>query len=162
MSFDFLILKSNPFILSMTSYSVCLTTVFLMPHRAFILSGISLAACLNKYFISVTSDISPLDTSKLPSYLASPVQLPTTMYISGHCSEKAFQSWYLQGPRAWWDTKPHPKRICIWVSRTSSYHPLILKITLQCSPSQVKLEHFTTKLILPSPPRSQCCFLQFC
>ena len=59
MSFDFLILKSNLFILSMTSYSVCLTTVFLMPHRAFILSGISLAARLNKYFISVTSDISP-------------------------------------------------------------------------------------------------------
>lgn len=160
MSFDFLILKSsNLFILSMTSYSVCLTTVFLMPHRAFILSVISLAAHLNKYSISVTSDISPLDTSKLPSYLPLPVQPPTIILSVATVQKKLFSLGTFKAPGAeWWDTNPHPEKIGPWVNRTSSH----LKITLQCSPSQVKLGHFTTKLIFTVLPSSQCFLLQFC
>lgn len=49
---------------------------------------ISYAACLNKYFISVTSDIPPLEVSKLPSYLPSLVQPATISKAEVH---KKFQ-----------------------------------------------------------------------
>ena len=42
-----------------------------------IISGKTLATRLNSYFISVTSDIQPLDTAALPAYLPSPDQPPT-------------------------------------------------------------------------------------
>ena len=41
-----------------------------------IISGIALASRLNRYFISVTSDIQPLDLSALPAFLPSPDQPP--------------------------------------------------------------------------------------
>ena len=37
-----------------------------------IISGATLATCLNEFFVSVISDIKPLDTSVLPCYLPSP------------------------------------------------------------------------------------------
>ena len=37
-----------------------------------IISGATLATCLNQFFVSVISDIKPLDTSALPCYLPSP------------------------------------------------------------------------------------------
>ena len=42
-----------------------------------IISGKTLATRLNSYFISVTSDIQPLDTAALPAFLPSPDQPPT-------------------------------------------------------------------------------------
>ena len=42
-----------------------------------IISGKTLATRLNSYFISVTSDIQPLDTAALPAYLPSPDRPPT-------------------------------------------------------------------------------------
>ena len=42
-----------------------------------IISGKTLATRLNSYFISVTSDIQPLDTAALPAFLPSPNQPPT-------------------------------------------------------------------------------------
>ena len=42
-----------------------------------IISGKTLATRLNSYFISITSDIQPLDTPALPAFLLSPDQPPT-------------------------------------------------------------------------------------
>ena len=42
-----------------------------------IISGKTLATRLNSYFVSVTSDIQPLDTAALPAFLPSPNQPPT-------------------------------------------------------------------------------------
>ena len=41
-----------------------------------VISGANLAARLNKFYISVTSDLSPLDTSTLPAFLPAQYELP--------------------------------------------------------------------------------------
>ena len=58
-----------------------------------IISGKTLATRLNSYFISVTSDIQPVDFAALPAYLPSP-ERPPTITTSAVCRKLLGRSAY--------------------------------------------------------------------